>query len=76
MQLRGKAPRDLVVIVQARPICLRLFTHWMRRAASRRLHGRQQQRDQHGDDGDDDQELDQRERAIDAKDDACKPPRT
>ena len=47
--------------MQARPSCLRLLTHCERRAASRGLDGRQQQRDEHGDDGDDDEQLDQRE---------------
>ena len=42
------------------PICLRLLTHWMRRAASRAAWtAGSEQRDQHGDDRDDDQQLDQ-----------------
>ena len=31
----GKAPLTLAKLCIARPICLRLFTHWARRAASR-----------------------------------------
>ena len=34
--------------------------HWVRRAASRRLNGRQQQRHQDADDRDHDQQLDER----------------
>ena len=36
--------------------------HWARRAASRRLHRRQQERDQHGNDRNHHQKLNERER--------------
>ncbi len=44
----------------ARPICFRLFAHADRRAASRGLHGGEQQGHQHADDRDDHQEFDER----------------
>ena len=46
---------------QPRASCLRLFRHSAIRAASRGLHGRQQQRNQDADDRDNDQEFDERE---------------
>ena len=46
------------------PICLRLFVHCARRAASpRRLNGRQQQRDQNADDRNHDEQFDERKRS-------------
>jgi hypothetical protein len=48
----GDGQRDLLEVVGALG------------AAGGRLHGRQQERDQYGDDGDDDQQLDQGEAAL------------
>jgi hypothetical protein len=47
---------------KASPICLRLFWHWLRAAASRTfLYRGQQQADEDRDDGDHHQQLDERE---------------
>ena len=62
---RRITPIAALVIVAARPSCFRLLMHCMRRAASRAdWTAGNKLRDQHGDDGDDDQQLDEREAAV------------
>ena len=59
---RGEGPGDALVVVQPQADLLEVVGALdAARGLAGRLHGGQQQGDQHRDDGDDDQQLDQRE---------------
>ena len=61
----GKTPLDAVVIVQSETDLLEVVRALCTTGGlAPRLHGREQERDEHGNDGDDHQQLDQREAAT------------